>query len=650
MAKNKEVDKLLTKMYGIDYKTKGKKPSDLVKIFKVIKDSELRTAPLEKIPFTSDVKALLDLYLTNSQYFMEAYRNRSFLYKDMELMYHNCQQIARAIELTADEVIQVDSNNYPIQIEAKRPIRKKIHKLLYEDLKIQSILRATAHDVALHGNAVWLLSLDETGVTKVIHKEPIELQDRLEFVPTEVERRLQNKDADFTNMSSIARLDMLMNQVKNKKDIDSKFGTYLLGYQVDDYILPPWKVLHFRNPTAKSPFKPFGVPMYIHSMAAYKQYDSAMMMQVVARGLKYPKDRYDINLPNIIDPTDKLSRAVEFLAELQNTGINRSEKQMPGLNDIIITVRDLYEYSQQVPEIDLGTMDDIEMLRDDLILSTFLPRNLIDPNDSGFGDSGVSLIQKWKPFARQVYRVQSIILENITQLVKIHMIHSKDFTEKDLDFILTMPYPESQVDRDLIDNQKDLLDLANMIIDELQDRLYDGETLPSELITQIYQKFLPYDDEKIEDWIKQIAKAKERNDAEDEQDVDESGRIYSSVIRKTRIVNAMNERKIFREYAQKLKESKNLSLKEELDKIIFDKKQESLREGILNRMHYYSSRVTDSTFKVEELISIDKKILNKLQEDIKVNKATKSVKDFKEEYNAEIKVSKKKKKREEEKE
>jgi hypothetical protein len=216
------------------------------------------------------------------------------------------------------------------------------------------------------------------------------------------------------------------------------------------------------------------------------------------------------------------------------------------------------------------------MLRDEILDSTLLPRRLIDPKDSGFGESGVAYLEQFKPFARLVYRFQSILLENISQLVKIHLIHSGNFTLDEIDFILSMPYPESQTNNDIISSQSSLLDLANSIIETLQDRITDGEKLPPELVKTIYNKFLPYDTDNIDYWIDQAVKFKIETDEEKDNE------------------NTENDSFSFRESKnwKMLKESIGLNkLKEAVEDVCIEKTVESgFKEGTIRNRHILTSK------------------------------------------------------------
>lgn len=618
MANQKDtiVTQRLKSFFNIGYDREASKINDkiyaLKNINKDIKDQRgnetSKVVAKIKEPFPSNVQKLFDFWQSDTHYSMQSWKSRNQMFQDCDLMFMNSTIMARAAEMVADETVQADSVSQIITIEAKRKVKQFIQKL-FDDINIYEHIRPTALSIAKYGNAGWILDFDNNGVCGIIPRSVYGIKERLEFSPYEVQELMRNKNKFLYDYKSrITRIDQLIDMITNKDNIASYYKDYLFGFVIDDYALPPWRFLHFRNSYAESPFKPFGVPLYIHSIAAYMQFDAAMTMQICARGAAFPKEVYSINLPSAMPPTEKLNTAIEFMKELQNSGINATAKERDGVGEKIITVKDLYEYELQNPQMDLGKMGDIEALRDDLIISTMLPRNLLDPNESGFGDSGLAVIQKSKPFARLIYRMQSIILQNITQLVKIHMIHSRKFSLDEMDFSLSMPYPESQASEELVRSQNDLLSLSNNVIDALSQKFMGGDNLPPEVIRNIYTKFLPYEDATVDSWIKGIMKNKDRQE-EPEQEEEPVMRGDKERIQEWKIIE--------KKFGGKIK------LKEAIDNAIFDYKQSILREGVIRNNHYYSSKNQYLEFPAETLRKLDIKESNKVitgKEEIKFKK------------------------------
>ena len=608
---------------------------------RIINDKGKEQLQLSRLKFDDETEKLFKFWLNQDFNVYEEFKGRNALYDDMDALYYNSQPITRAIELIADETIQADSNDQPIFIDAKRNVKKYIQEF-FDRININALLRPTTIDIVQYGNAGWILGFDDKGINEVVPIAVRQLKDRLEFSPNDVKQKMLKQDAIFTQFSKMSRMKSLIDSIVDKEETTSYFKKYLFGFQVDDKILPPWKFIHFRNITNKSPFAPFGIPLYIHAMAAYKQLDAAMTLINAARVASFPKQVISINLPNQMDPALKIEKAMEAMQEWLNIGFGTSKKELPGLGDTIFTIKDLVEFQDIRVDVDLGDMGDLTILMDNIYNATYLPRYIIDPKDSGFGDTGVALIEKWKPFARLIYRMQSILMENITQLVKIQMLYTGDFSLEDTKFTLSMKYPESQVNQDIVSSQNSLLDLCNNIINAIQDKVTGGELLPPELVKQIYSQFLPYDTSKVEDWIDQAIKAKDSgetaptvdslesenqidelqnpteegsaSDAEKDPSAEEEDLTFESFARRDRLQEQNKSRKMW--YMLEKQKTKRV-LKEQVDAIIFEEKFSVIREQTLKGRHVYSSRIKDTSFEVEQIREWEKSAIKKFTESLK---------------------------------
>jgi len=551
-----------------------------------------------KDAFPSNVQKLFDFWQNDFHYTQQSWKSRQQLFQDCDLMFLNSAIMARAAEACADEVVQADSGVQIITVQAKRKVKQAILEF-YDKINIYDYIRATALSIIKYGNAGWVLSYDDSGIDEIIPRNIYAVKERLEFSPYEVQEMMKNKNKFlYDYKSKVVRINQLIDMISDKDNISSYYKDYLFGFVVDDYTLPPWRFLHFRNHNNESPFKPFGVPIFIHSIAPYMQFDAAMTMQIAARGAAFPKEVYQINLPAAMPPTEKLNTAIEFARELQNSGINAVAKERDGVGEKIITIKDLFEYELQNPNIDLGRIGDIEALRDDLIISTMLPRNLLDPHEGGFGDSGISLIQKSKPFARLIYRIQNIILQGVNQLTKIHLIHSGKFPLDEIDFITSMPYPDSQASEELIRSQNDLLSLANSVIDALSQKFMDGQPIPASIMKDIYTKFLPYEDNVVDEWVRSIEKEKNKSQEEPSEEEPE-------------VMRDDSKQKIEEKWQAIERNTGKEKLREKIEDVVFESKQTLLREGSLQGKHYYSSKNQYLDFPAELLREFDINEANK---------------------------------------
>lgn len=446
------------------------------------------------------------------------FEDRRKMYTEMDNMFSNNSIMNSAKVLTVHEIVQGDVNNQIVTVEAKdKKLQKRLEEALIR-LNVDGTLFPTASNLVKYGDAGWILTFNKKGVAEILNVDPFDIDDRIEFTPHDVEKQMMSTafNSMFRNMSNDSKLQLLAKNITAEDDYASFFRSYLFGFQVGSFILPPWRFLHFRNYETNSFFAPFGIPEYIYALAPVKMYDMALGLQILARQAKMPTDVYKLNFPIGGMPTDKLEMATQFIRAWQASGLRNTRKENNGLGEAQVTIKDLFEWEQQTPNIDLGRIDDIELLRDDIILATGLPRNFLDPNNGSFGNSGYSLVQQFKPFARKVYKFQTIMLEQISQMLKIDCLQSGEYELKDLDFKLSMPYPESQTNPELISSQRDLFDLSNSILDGIKERLSGGQEvpLPVDLIRQVYKKVTSFDPHTIDTWVDQFVAEREKIEKE----------------------------------------------------------------------------------------------------------------------------------------
>lgn len=515
MADNSNFNQKLAAMFSMfSFRADSKKGvQPLKKSFKG-RGQEMSDKDIEQFP--PYVRHLWNTWRQN-QSMIYSFEDRFAMYKEMFGMFENNALMNNGKELTINEIVQGDTNNQIISVEAKdKNQRKHIENALIR-LNVDGNLYPTASNLVCTGDAGWILTFFDKGVQEILNVDPFDIDDRIEFTPHDVEKELRNTGftSMFRNITNDKKMQMLAQNILEQKDYASFFRSYLFGFQVGSFVLPPWRFLHFRNFETNSFFAPFGVPNFIYSLAPTKMYDMALGLQILQRQANMPTDVYKLVFPEGGMPTDKIELATSFIRYWQSSGLQQIRKENNGLGEAQIIIKDLYEWEQQSPNINLGRIDDIEMMRDDIVISTGLPRNFLDPNNGAFGNSGVSLIQQFKPFARKVYKYQTILLEQISQLIKIDMIQSGKFNIEDIDFKLSMPYPESQNNPELISSQRDLFNLANEVLDGIKERIGAEVPLPSDLVKQVYKKVTSFDPETIDKWVDDFVQ--ERDKLEKEQ-------------------------------------------------------------------------------------------------------------------------------------
>lgn len=560
-----------------------------------------------------NAKQLFDVWNQSMYFDRNEAKDRQRLFEDMDRAYFNSAIIGKAVKLTADEVVQADLNTLPIGVEAGRKQRKFILDL-FDKIGLYYKVHSLAEDVILYGNAGLMPGFDSKGISEVTSIDVYDIKDRIEFNAADIEKQLRSSGSLLYRMQSYQRIDALIKSIQTSETYNADFKPHLFGFQIGEEVVAPWRFIHFRNHTSKNPFRPFGMPMYMNSIAPYRQYDAGLSLQVAARGARFPIDKYELNFPETLNPTTKVEKVLEFINQIENSGMRGVPKEGIGIGERIVTIKDLFDFDQIVPNIDIGRIDDLDLLKEDLIESTDIPANFFIAGKDGWGNSGISLVQQYKPFARRVYRVQSILLEGLTQLVKIAMIQSNQFSLDEIDFILTMPYPESQTSPEVITSQGDLISLANTVLDSLADKLFGGTAaeLPVEVIRQVYHQILPYDQSRIDSWINTIEKDRNKMNKEMEKqaqeimDEDTPAEIdYNSF--GSSFQNHSYKVKHIETY-RKLVEAAggNRRFSEMLKTEIYEAKQENFREYGRGGKHSFSSKNRVDDFPAEKLVELDK--------------------------------------------
>lgn len=571
--------KAFQKIFSIGFSKSGK--TDKEKIFpaKVTRDPKTGEFKVQKEKLPTMMQFFWDYFIQKCHTNEENLQHRFSRYRDMDQAFYNSGLIGRSIKLVADEVVQSDTNRQPLMVEAPKKQKDFILEL-FEKTNIYSLLKSTAMNVIKYGDAGWGLSLSNKGVEEILPVKVFNITDRIEFTPQEVAEQLRINNSQLSNLSSMFRVNQLIKSIQETENYASYLKSYLFGFQIGELVMPPWRFLHFRNFTTESPFFPFGMPLFVNSLAPYSQYDAAMTLQIAARGANFPREVLKIFMPNVSNPTEKMDFLAEFINMIENIGISKVEKESQGVGERIYTLDGVYEYQLEDPRIELGKMEDADMLREDIIASLGIPRNYIDPSDGGFGDSGVALAQKFKPFARMVFSIQQALMEQISQMCKIHMIQSNEFKLEDIDFRLSMPYPEEMADSEALRTQSDQIRLAQDLLQTLSDQFLAGDAMPDEVSKDILMKILPYDDVAMAKWFKDIKKHKKTLDDDADGYLDKDEQLESTNQSWIKLENKMGKTK----------------LREVIEEKVFNFKQKNMKEGVMHGEHYYSSKNRNRDF------------------------------------------------------
>jgi hypothetical protein len=98
---------------------------------------------------------------------------------------------------------------------------------------------------------------------------------------------------------------------------------------------------------------------------------------------------------------------------------------------------------------------------------------------------------------------QTAILTELTDLVKTQFVLMGLFDGEETEFQLSLAYPVTEQSSDGITIQKDTMELANAVMDNLKTALAI-DSIPPEVASDILQKYAGFDSKDINSWMKQI--------------------------------------------------------------------------------------------------------------------------------------------------
>ena len=461
--------------------------------------------------FPSELKDLWDWYLNETADNAGTMKNRMDRYHDMDYMFYNDSIASMAVSLYADEVSQLDDQFQIIKITSKNPEVAKELRKLYDRLGInQTYIREVAYNLTAYGDSFDIISSKAgEGITALTPVDVYDVTDRLEFKASETKKIMKNQDYYFRSKNNNLNGYISNFMTSEGSDPSSAFKSYLFGFVVgEDHYLAPWQVLHYRLNSRRSEFFPFGRPQFINLVGPYRQLKTSMNLMALARTRKFPKQIFEVDTSEEMTASEKWEAVNEARQEYGNLGKQNKTKEEFAMGEEIWLPKDLISFQNISTDVNLDDIADIEMLRDNFIMGTRVPKGYLIVDEGTWGTSSQSLLQQSKPFARAINYIQSEILDRLTFLGRLHFLISGKFDKEFTEFELSMNFPVVEDASDRVSAKKDSLDFANDIIRNLKDAIgFDGDKLPSELVKQIFSKFTFLSPEEVEYYVDTLVKA-----------------------------------------------------------------------------------------------------------------------------------------------
>ena len=241
---------------------------------------------------------------------------------------------------------------------------------------------------------------------------------------------------------------------------------------------------------------------------------SAEGLMEVARASSFPRDFYAVETEPGSTSTEKWEALEEFSEQLDNAGLYDGSKEIPSIGSRLIVPKDLVEYQQLDTNLDLDKIADVEYLRDNLIIGLFIPKGYLIVDQGGWGVSGQSLLQQFKPFGRKVFSHQSDYLAGLTEKIKLHFAITGQFEGWDTPFELLMDFPVVEESSERTQHKAEELTLAKDTIDSIKDVL-GVDIVPPEIVKDAFGMMTSLPQDKIDYYVNKLMKANEDPQEED---------------------------------------------------------------------------------------------------------------------------------------
>lgn len=463
---------------------------------------------------SENVEKYFDAYMQETTLSYNDIQDRQQRLNELSFFYYNDDFGYRVVELCAAEATQLDVQNRILTVDSPNAaFSSKCYELFARWGINQQRLQQVCHDLELYGESFWLHKIGLGGVEGIKPIKVNSVMERLEFNPVRMAEYLSQKNGYLSaNKNRKEKIEKLVDTILGKKTMDldenlaDSYDAKLLGYELyDGIILPPWEMTHFRYNSENSEFYPYGRPPLLGCLSPFKLTFSAMMLQGLARQMSFPVTIYGVNGTEGMGPDSAFEHVNTVREEYDNIGVTPGSAggEVYTVNTKIWAPKDLIDIEVKESKCDIDFVGDIELYQDRVAIASGVPKAYLDQEFGGFGNSGVSLTEQYKPFARHVYTIQSACLDGIGELIRLHFAITGEF-DYNTPFILSMRFPAEEMGQEKREARKSTLEMTKSIMELITSALglEDGEPLPEDVVTDILSKYSFLDPTDIQKWMR----------------------------------------------------------------------------------------------------------------------------------------------------
>ena len=417
--------------------------------------------------------------------------------------------IGRVVQLYADEATQFDEQNTVINIETPDPLMTRdMYKLLSDWGITQTRIRSTIENLTTYGDAFWANKISERGVERIIPLKQLQISDRLEFNPTKVAEIKKKRSGEYYNFASNNYLiQKMLDNMDDSSGLADVFDTRLFGFVLDsNTIVPPWAISHFRIGNELGEFSPFGTSPILGALSSFKQTQSTIALQSLARVMSFPVTLYKVKTSKETDEGRQFATVNAVREAYDNIGVTPKvgSSEVYTVNTKLWVPDGLLDVEVKDSKVETGDIGDIELYQRRTAIATGLPAEFWSDNGwYSFGTASKSLVQQYKPFGRKVFSIQNAFLETLADLFRVHFAITGQYDFR-TPFTLSMKFPAQEVEDDVNTSRKNSIELAETIIELVRDAcgLSDEEGLPSDIVRDIIDKYTFLDPTDIIKWTR----------------------------------------------------------------------------------------------------------------------------------------------------
>lgn len=503
----------MTRLFGFQRKQDSLNKIDLVQVDAAADDrigQALLNKKLNLYPGMSEhLEKLYQSWLTDTTDKAAELMQRKERIDQLSYAALNDPIIGRVIQLYADEATQLDVQNTVINIETPDPLMTRdMYKLLSDWGVTQPRIRSTIENLVTYGDAFWANKISERGVERIIPLRQLQISDRIEFNPAKVSEIKKKRSGNYYSFANnnylIQRMLGAMDESGNLADV---FDTRLFGFVLDnDTIVPPWAVTHFRIGNELGEFSPFGTSPILGALSSFKQTQSTIALQSLARVMSFPITLYKVKTSKETDEGRQFATVNAVREAYDNIGVTPKvgSSEVYTVNTRLWMPDGLLDVDVKKPEVETGNIGDLELYQKRTAIATGLPSEFwSDKGWYSFGNASKSLTQQYKPFGRKVFSIQNAFLESLADLFRVHFAITGQYDFR-TPFTLSMKFPAQEVEDDVNTSRKNSIEIAEDVVELIRNAcgLEEDEGLPSDIIRDIIDKYTFLDPVDIMKWTR----------------------------------------------------------------------------------------------------------------------------------------------------